>query len=121
MNALKLAATCAAAMVLSTAATGAVAQNYPAKPVRVVIPWPTGGLTDIAGRLIFAKVGEQTGDLSVMLGRVANIYETAVSRQLLRLTSILTPALTLLFGGLVGGLLVSVMGAIVGLNDLALR
>jgi general secretion pathway protein F len=79
----------------------------------------SGVFPELAIRLY--KVGEQTGDLSIMLGRVANIYETAVSRQLLRLTSILTPVLTLLFGGLVGGLLVSVMGAIVGLNDLALR
>jgi len=79
----------------------------------------SGVFPELAIRLY--KVGEQTGDLSVMLGRVANIYEAAVSRQLLRLTSILTPLLTLLFGGLVGGLLVSVMGAIVGLNDLALR
>lgn len=79
----------------------------------------SGAFPELAIRLY--KVGEQTGDLPVMLTRVANIYEAAIARQLLRLTSILTPVLTIVFGALVGGLLVSVMGAIVSLNDLALR
>jgi tripartite-type tricarboxylate transporter receptor subunit TctC len=35
------------------------AQTYPAKPVRVVIVFPAGGGTDIVGRAIFQKVGEQ--------------------------------------------------------------
>lgn len=34
-------------------------QQYPAKPVRVVIVFPAGGATDIVGRLAFQKVGEQ--------------------------------------------------------------
>ena len=37
------------------------AQNYPAKPVRVVIPWPPGGANDIAGRIVMQKVGEALG------------------------------------------------------------
>ena len=28
----------------------ASAQDYPDKPIRLVIPWPAGGLVDIAGR-----------------------------------------------------------------------
>ena len=39
----------------------AVAQNYPAKPVRVVIPWPPGGANDIAGRIVMQKVAEAMG------------------------------------------------------------
>jgi len=39
----------------------AAAQNYPAKPVRVVIPWPPGGANDIAGRIVMQKVAEATG------------------------------------------------------------
>jgi tripartite-type tricarboxylate transporter receptor subunit TctC len=39
----------------------AVAQTWPAKPVRVVIPWPPGGANDIAGRIVMAKVAESTG------------------------------------------------------------
>ena len=35
------------------------AQQYPTKPVRVVIVFPPGGATDIVGRIAFQKVGEQ--------------------------------------------------------------
>ncbi len=66
-------------------------------------------------------VGEQTGQLEVMLDRVGNIYEAAVQQQLGRLSNLLTPALTLPMGALVGGLLLSVMGAITSINELALR
>jgi tripartite-type tricarboxylate transporter receptor subunit TctC len=55
-----LAATLLAAAALLPA-TPVRAQAYPVKPVRVIIPWPPGGLTDIAGRLVFAKISEQTG------------------------------------------------------------
>jgi general secretion pathway protein F len=66
-------------------------------------------------------VGEQTGQLEVMLDRVGNIYEAALQQQLGRLSNLLTPALTLAMGALVGGLLLSVMGAITSINELALR
>src|SRR3954469_20519819 len=45
----------------ATAISFAHAQTYPAKPVRVITPWPTGGLTDVAGRLVFAKISESMG------------------------------------------------------------
>jgi len=37
------------------------ANNYPMRTVRVVIPWPTGGLTDVAGRLFFQRLSQQLG------------------------------------------------------------
>ena len=79
----------------------------------------SGLFPELALRL--TRVGEQTGQLDVMLERVGSIYESALQRQLLRLTNLLTPVLTIVIGVLVGGLLLSVMGAIVGLNELALR
>lgn len=66
-------------------------------------------------------VGEQTGQLEAMLDRVGSIYELALQRQLGRMTNLLTPVLTLAMGLLVGGLLLSVMGAIASVNELALR
>jgi tripartite-type tricarboxylate transporter receptor subunit TctC len=37
------------------------AQSYPAKPIRLILPFPPGGPTDIAGRAIAHKLGEQLG------------------------------------------------------------
>lgn len=59
------------------------AQNYPVKPVRVIIPWPPGGLTDIAGRLVFAKVAEQTGQPFIIdnrAGATGSIGAEAVAK-----------------------------------------
>jgi len=35
------------------------AQQYPVKPVRVVVVFPPGGATDVVARFVFQKVGEQ--------------------------------------------------------------
>jgi len=52
----------AAALLACCAAGFATAQTaYPAKAVRVVIPWPPGGANDIAGRIVSAKFAESMG------------------------------------------------------------
>mgnify|MGYP003339457227 FL=1 len=66
--------TCRAARVLSgcalLCASGAtVAQTWPAKPVRVVIPWPPGGSNDVVGRIVMQKVGESLGQQFVVDNR----------------------------------------------------
>lgn len=66
-------------------------------------------------------VGEQTGQLDAMLARAADIYEQALARQMQRLTSLITPVVTLLIGLVVGGLILTVMSALMSVNDLALR
>jgi tripartite-type tricarboxylate transporter receptor subunit TctC len=45
------------------------AQTYPAKTVRVVVPWPPGGLVDTAGRIVFQKISENTGQQFVLDNR----------------------------------------------------
>ena len=40
---------------------GALSQNFPVKPVRLVVPWPAGGGTDIISRIIVQRMGENMG------------------------------------------------------------
>ncbi|MEQ1774133.1 MAG: tripartite tricarboxylate transporter substrate binding protein [Burkholderiales bacterium] len=47
----------------------AAAQTWPAKPVRVVIPWPPGGSNDVVGRIVMQKVGESLGQQFVVDNR----------------------------------------------------
>lgn len=44
-----------------TTALSAAAQTYPAKPVRLILPFPAGGPTDFLGRLLGQKLAEQLG------------------------------------------------------------
>jgi len=47
----------------------AQAQPYPSKPVRVVVPYPPGGPTDIVARVLFQQVAESTGQQFVIDNR----------------------------------------------------
>ncbi|MGQ0750161.1 MAG: Bug family tripartite tricarboxylate transporter substrate binding protein [Betaproteobacteria bacterium] len=47
----------------------AQAQSYPAKPVRVVIPWPPGGSNDVVGRLVLQKLAQTMGQQFVVDNR----------------------------------------------------
>jgi tripartite-type tricarboxylate transporter receptor subunit TctC len=58
----------AAALCLSIP-LGAAAQAYPAKPVRMIIPFPPGGATDIIGRLVGTKMQEVWGQPVVLESR----------------------------------------------------
>lgn len=61
--------TAAALVVLLSAPPAALAQAYPSKPVRVVIPWPPGGSNDVVGRIVMQKVSEALGQQFVIDNR----------------------------------------------------
>jgi general secretion pathway protein F len=65
------------------------------------------------------SVGEETAKLDRMLLRAAVMFEDRTQRSVDNLMSLLTPALTLLIAGLVGGLVLTVMSAILSINELA--
>jgi len=55
--------------VAVTGATCAVAATYPEKPVRMVVPFPPGGGTDVVARAIALKLTEQWGQSVVVDNR----------------------------------------------------
>ena len=59
------------------------AQSYPSKPVRVVVPYPPGGPTDIVARVLFQQVAESTGQQFLIDNRAGaggNIGAEAVAK-----------------------------------------
>lgn len=69
--------------------------------------------------LSLIRVGEETGELERMLDQVAEIQERDVQRTIGRLLSLLVPALTIGLGLIVAVVIVTLLSAILGVNQLA--
>ncbi len=54
---------------LLLAASAAHGQNYPGRPIKVVVPYAAGGLPDTIARLMGAKIGESLGQQLVVENR----------------------------------------------------
>jgi tripartite-type tricarboxylate transporter receptor subunit TctC len=50
-------------------ASGAAAQAWPAKPIRLMVPFPPGGSTDIVARIVAQKLSERLGQSIVIENR----------------------------------------------------
>ena len=59
----------AALVVLGLVNTAAPAQTYPAKPVRVVVPFAAGGTTDIVTRILAQRLTESWGQQLIVDNR----------------------------------------------------
>jgi len=65
------------------------------------------------------KMGEETGRLEEMLLRVATIYDKQLRVAIQRLLAFLEPALIISLGLMIAGIIVSILLAILSVNDLA--
>jgi len=65
------------------------------------------------------KMGEETGHLEEMLLRVATIYDKQLRVSIARMLAILEPALIITLGIMIAGIIVSILLAILSVNDLA--
>jgi tripartite-type tricarboxylate transporter receptor subunit TctC len=55
-----------AAVVLAWAPSQALAQTYPTKPVKIIVPFGPGGFTDVVARILGVKLGESLGQSVVI-------------------------------------------------------
>src|SRR5258708_14534416 len=54
---------------LVVASAMASAQTYPSKPIRIVVPWPPGGGTDVVARTVAQKMHETLGQPAIVDNR----------------------------------------------------
>ena len=64
------------------------------------------------------RVGEESGQLEAMLLKIADIYDTEVNTTIKRLLTLVEPVLILGLGGLIAVIIISILVAILGLNEL---
>jgi tripartite-type tricarboxylate transporter receptor subunit TctC len=94
----------AAAAVLPAATPVAVAQSYPDRPVRVVVPYAPGGPTDVVTRLIAQKLAERTGKQfyvenigggggNIAMGRVAKMAPDGYTLLMVNPSYVVNPTL----------------------------
>ena len=76
----------------------------------------TRALPSMAVRML--RLGDETGQLPVLAGRVAEFYETKLQRTLDRVVGIAGPAAIIVISIVVGGLIVSVMTALLSVSQI---
>ena len=75
----------------------------------------SGSLPAMAVRIL--RLGEETGQLPVLAGRVAEFYEIKLQRNLDRMVGFVGPLAIIVISTIVGGLIVSVMTALLSVSQ----
>src|SRR5262249_55030651 len=72
-----------AALLLATAPPARAADSWPSRPIRVIVPYPAGGIVDIVARAVTEQVGRDTGQPIIVEskpGANSNIGTITVAR-----------------------------------------
>jgi general secretion pathway protein F len=78
-----------------------------------------GDVTDVPAFAVnLIRVGEESGQLPEMLERIALSYERETDVQLKRTVTLMEPVLILILGGIIAGVIISILLAIMSINDL---
>lgn len=76
----------------------------------------TRALPSMAVRML--RLGDETGQLPMLAGRIAEFYEAKLQRTLDRIVGIAGPAAIIVISAVVGGLIVSVMTALMSVSQI---
>jgi general secretion pathway protein F len=75
-------------------------------------------LPKLAVRML--KIGEETGELAKTAGEAGQLYMEKLERRLEQVTAFIGPVAILFIAGMIGSIMVSIMMAILSVNDLAM-
>jgi tripartite-type tricarboxylate transporter receptor subunit TctC len=64
-----IALACAGTAAFIYAGAASAQEDYPNRPVRIIVPWPPGQATDLAGRVMAQKLAELLGQQIVIDNR----------------------------------------------------
>ncbi|WP_312994538.1 tripartite tricarboxylate transporter substrate binding protein [Achromobacter animicus] len=69
VNIVAAAVIAAAAFAVPSLASAQAADSYPSKPIRLIIPYPPGGATDVIGRIVGQRLSDEIGGQVVIENR----------------------------------------------------
>jgi general secretion pathway protein F len=64
------------------------------------------------------RIGEETGQLPTLAGRIAEFYEAKLQRSLDRVVAVVGPLAIIVISIVVGGLIVSIMTALLSISQI---